>query len=162
LRKHLESEPGTPAFKAPKGWHAVEEGGFAAARFQVGDGDRTASATVMALPGEGGGLVANVNRWRAQIGLDALDEQAVTKAVRPIKVDGLPGHGVDLTGPRTDGKASQRILAAVVKQGDRVWFFKLMGPADLVAEQKQAFDQFVESVRFDGPGKERGPQPGDK
>jgi hypothetical protein len=162
LRKYLEPAPGAPAFQAPKGWRPVEDRGVMLARFEVGEGKHMASATVMTLLGEGGGLVANVNRWRAQIGLDALDEQAVARAVRPIKVDGLPGHGVDLTGPQVDGKASQRILAVVVKEGDRVWFFKLMGPADLVAEEKQAFEQFVESVRFDGPGKERGPSPGDK
>lgn len=156
LRQHLESERGTPAFQVPKDWRVVADRGLTTARFQVGTGDRTAEATVMALAGEGGGLVANVNRWRAQVGLDALDEPAVKQAVRPLKVGRLPGHGVDLTGPQREGKPSQRILAAVVKQGDRVWYFKLMGPAELVTEAKPAFEQWVESVRFDGsPSGER-------
>ena len=154
LRRYLDAEPRAPVFRTPKGWRAAEDRGLTAARFQVGDGDRTAEIMVMALPRDGGGLVANINRWCGQVGLDALDEHAAMKAGRPIKVDGRPGQAIDLTGPPTGGKASQRILAAVVKQDDRTWFFKMMGPADLVAEQKKAFEQFVESVRFDRAGKE--------
>ena len=41
-----------------------------------------------------------------------------------------------------------RILATIVTRGNQVWFFKLMGPADVVGNQKAAFEEFLKSVRF--------------
>jgi len=43
-----------------------------------------------------------------------------------------------------------RMLAAIVPQDDRVWFFKLMGDDAGVAKQVESFDSFVRSVEFDG------------
>jgi hypothetical protein len=43
-----------------------------------------------------------------------------------------------------------RMLAAMVPHGDNVWFFKVLGPAPAVEEQKERFDRFMHSVRFTG------------
>jgi hypothetical protein len=146
-----EKDSKTPkplTFQTPKGWRAVDADFISLARFQIREKDRIASMTVTALNGDGGGLVANVNRWRAQVGLKPLAEKDALKSLQAIKVDGIAGHVLDLTGPDTDGK-SRRILAAVVKKGNQTWFFKLMGPASLVGEQKTAFEEFLKSVRFE-------------
>jgi hypothetical protein len=47
-------------------------------------------------------------------------------------------------------KPMQRLLGAIIPREDRTWFFKLMGPAPGVAEQKETFDRFLRSVRFTG------------
>jgi hypothetical protein len=36
----------------------------------------------------------------------------------------------------------------MVARGGAIWFFKLMGPRELVAGQKPALESFVRSVRF--------------
>jgi hypothetical protein len=141
--------PKPPSFQAPKGWQVVEAGPVSSARFQIGEGDRIASMTVTGLTRDGGGLAANINRWRAQVGLESLAEQDALKSLRPIKVDSISGHTLDLTGPDVVGKATPRILAAVVKRGDHTWYFKLTGPTSLVGEQKSAFEGFLKSVRFE-------------
>jgi len=41
-----------------------------------------------------------------------------------------------------------RLLAVIIPHGQQTWFFKLVGPVAQVDEQKQAFDQFIRSVRF--------------
>src|SRR5262245_32017108 len=41
-----------------------------------------------------------------------------------------------------------RMLAAMIPRGDRTWFFKAVGPAEQIGAQKEAFDQFLASVRF--------------
>lgn len=46
------------------------------------------------------------------------------------------------------GQAQVRMLVAMVPHDDRTWFFKLVGPAEVVGQQQQAFDQFVQSVHF--------------
>jgi hypothetical protein len=141
--------PKPPTFQVPKGWRAVEPAPLCLARFQIGEGEQIATMTVVGLTGDGGGLVANVNRWRAQLGLEALAEKDALKFVQAIKVDGISGHTVDMTGPETLGKTTPRILAVMVKQGEQTWFFKLMGPASLIGEQKSAFEGFLKSVRFE-------------
>jgi hypothetical protein len=100
-------------------------------------------------PRNGGRLTANVNRWRAQLGLEALSEDDAAKSVRTIKVDGLLAHSVDLTGPMVADKLTQRIQAVIVERGEQTWYFKLMGPASLVEEQGRAFDGFIKSIRFE-------------
>ena len=145
----LEKEPPSPkppAFKVPKAWRATDPSPFASARFQVGERDRVATVLVVALPRDGGGPAANVNRWRAQLGLEPLAEKEALKSLRPIRVGGVAGHAFDLTGP---GKAPLRIRAVLITRGNRTWFFRMSGPASLVAEQASAFDDFIKSVRFD-------------
>ena len=80
--------------------------------------------------------------------LEALKDEEAVKSAREIKVDGLRGHAVDLSGPRKEGQPAQRLLAVFVTRGDQVWFFKLIGPADLVGKEKAAFEGLLTSVRF--------------
>lgn len=48
--------------------------------------------------------------------------------------------------PTTD--KLQRLLGLIVPHGDRVWFFKLVGPQQLIAEQEEKFDGFIQTIRF--------------
>jgi hypothetical protein len=141
-----DDPPKPPAFRVPKGWKELKAAPLASARFQIQDGDRQATVVVLAA---GGSLAANVNRWRGQLGLKALAEEDAVKALKPIKVDGIGGHRFDLTGPDVPDKEAQRIRAVIVTRGERMWFFKLMGPARLVENQVAAFDGFIDSVRFE-------------
>jgi hypothetical protein len=138
-----------PTFKAPKGWEPLGANLIATAQFRVGEGETAVKVTVIALPGEGGGWVANVNRWRAQVRLESLDEKEALKLLQPIKVDGLAGYVLDVTGPAKAGEITQRVVAVVVKNGETTWFVKMGGPAVDVADQKKAFDEFVKSIRFE-------------
>src|SRR5262249_29271674 len=45
-----------------------------------------------------------------------------------------------------------RLIAAIFPQPEKVWFFKLEGPAEHVAEHKAKFDDFLQTVRFVGKG----------
>jgi hypothetical protein len=143
--------PKPPTFKAPKGWEALERDklGITAARFRSGEGEKEVVVTLTKLTGVGGGLVANVNRWRGQVGLEPLDENDALEELRPMKVDGLPGHILDVTGPKVEGKVTQRVVVVVVPKGEETWYVRMGGPAGPVAEQKAAFDEFVKSIRFE-------------
>ena len=147
-----EREPGRnePAatlpltYRTPPGWKEQQaRDGISLAAFQVGDGDRKAVVTISAA---GGSLSANVNRWRAQVGLEPVSEDQIRKDLRPMNVDGLPGNYADLSGPESAG--GSRILAVMVPRSDMTWFFKMRGPADLVGREKAAFEAFMGSVRF--------------
>src|SRR5688572_18937213 len=55
----------------PAGWSELPTSAMRVANFRVGDDER-AECYLTLLGGDGGGLAANVNRWRAQMGLGAL------------------------------------------------------------------------------------------
>jgi hypothetical protein len=138
-------------YDKPEGWKEQPDAtGIRLVVFQIAEGGKTADAAITVLSGPAGGLLANVNRWRAQIHLGEVKEEKLQKELRRIEVAGSAAAYVDLTGPEVNGKPSQRILGVVLPQGEQTWFFTLKGPADLVEKQKPAFETFVKSVRFDG------------
>ncbi|MBM3983558.1 MAG: hypothetical protein FJ304_25460 [Planctomycetes bacterium] len=140
-----DEPPAPPAFRVPKGWQEQKAAPLASARFQILEGKRQASVVVLE---GGGGLAANVNRWRGQLGLQALPDEDAETSLKPVKVDGVNGYRFDLTGADVPETGAVRIRAVIVARGERMWFFKMMGPANLVENQAPAFDGFVDSVRF--------------
>lgn len=141
-------------YQKPDGWkERPNSSGFAVATLQAGEGDKPPMVTITPLMGMAGGLVENVKRWRGQLQLPATSDEAVRKDIREFKVDGMPAHFVDLSGRPSAGAQRQRLLGVVVARGPQTWFFKMMGPADLVEKQQAAFEGFVASVKFSGgPG----------
>ena len=64
------SHEGQPNWQVPAGWQEVSGGQFLIAKFILtGDNGATAAVNVSTSTGDGGGLAANVNRWRGQLGL---------------------------------------------------------------------------------------------
>lgn len=135
------------SYQLPQGWRPMPIKASAKSivrrllSFQVGEGDRKADVTAIAA---GGDLLANVNRWRVQeLGMEPTTEERLKNEVREIEVAGVPSHYVDLTGPK------QRTLAVMVPGPGQSLFLKMMGPTDLVGEQKPAFEAFVKSIKFE-------------
>ncbi len=49
-------------------------------------------------PGDGGGLLANFNRWRGQLGLGPVTEADLAKEVQPLDLPGGKASVADITG----------------------------------------------------------------
>ena len=141
-------------YKAPSGWDQQPAGSVRIASFSIaGTEGRKADMSVTQFPGDVGGDLANVNRWRGQIQLAPL---AATDLPKEVREEDFPaGHFslVDLVSdkPIIDGKYHSRILGAWLKQPDRTWFFKLSGESDLVTAQKSAFEDFLKSITITAP-----------
>jgi hypothetical protein len=73
-----------------------------------------------------------------------------TEAIRHYRVP--KSLAADAPSPPSPGAvqdvSQQRMLAALVLQADRAWFFKTMGPESPLSEQAEAFRALVKSVRF--------------
>jgi hypothetical protein len=138
---------GKPTYEIPPGWKELPPQGIRVASFEVREGEEKAEVTVIPLPGAVGGLLANVNRWRGEVGLPEIGKEELLKTVQPLRVAGSPAAYVDLTGP-----AGKRTLAVALPRPGQTWFFKMTGPADLVGRHKEAFEHFVASVRLPGGG----------
>ncbi len=95
----LRVEGGQVRWTAPAGW--VEEKGNAQreATLKFGAEEPKFEVSVSRLQGDGGGLLANVNRWRDQLGLEPAGEPALAAVAK--KLDGVASDVwvVDLRGP---------------------------------------------------------------
>src|SRR5262245_48698828 len=76
------SQAGRLKWTAPKGWKELAGSGMRVASFSV---PGKAEMSVVTLPGDAGGELANVNRWRNQIGLPPLDQKALDAAAKRRK-----------------------------------------------------------------------------
>jgi hypothetical protein len=142
-------------YATPNGWEPVgsDRGGFRlAAVFRIKEGETSATVTVMPLGGDGGGLRANVDRWRGQLNLPPVkDENELQSLVRSLTVSGRKASYVDLASPdKSSDKGPLRILTVIIPHGDQTWFVKMTGPASLIEKHKSTFEQFFKSLSFEG------------
>ena len=66
-------------------------------------------------------------------------------ATTHLDYNGLHLTYVDITS--ASATAPQRVLGAIVPLGDATWFFKLSGPAPLIAREQAAFADFLKTIR---------------
>ena len=133
----------------PSGWQSVPPSQFLLAEFSVpGANGAKAEVNVAEMGGTGGGLLANVNRWRGQLGLGAIGENDLAKLAQSLDVPGGKGTLVDITGVDAKTGAPTRLVGAIVAQSDQTWFYKLMGEGQIVAQQKDAFTKFIQSANY--------------
>lgn len=128
----------------PEGWKEEQGGPARVATLKFGDRDPKLELTISKLPGDGGGLSANVNRWREQLGLDRASEAeiaSVLKKVGDVQV-------VDLVGPTRPSMGGGRAMARPPQQ-----------PPDRSGDPK--LDDVRAMFQFDRPPDWReNPQPG--
>jgi hypothetical protein len=110
----------------------------------AGPGGSTADVSVVSFPGSGGDDLANINRWRGQLKLPPVAAAELPGQIKSLAAAAGEFVVADMAGTTDKGEA--RILGAWLRRSDRVWFFKVMGPSDLVEGQKEAFTAFLKSV----------------
>ena len=143
-----EEATAKPAWDVPAGWQETPAGQMSLARFEIGGGEGKAEVTVSAFPGAAGGLLANVNRWRGQLGLPPVTQDEAEKLVGSLDVLGGKAMLVDMNGqnPKTGKKV--RLISAMVPREGLTWFYKLMGDEAITEREKAAFIKFVQSARY--------------
>ena len=142
------STEGKPEWQVPAGWKEIDGGQFLVAKFIIGGDNSQGAVNVSMSAGDGGGLSANVNRWRGQLGLKELSQAEVDKLVSSVDIDGGKAMLVDLSGTDMKSGGNTRLIAAIVPKGQQTWFYKLMGPTPLVEQQKDAFTKFVQGAKY--------------
>ncbi|MFO0929879.1 MAG: hypothetical protein U0736_23110 [Gemmataceae bacterium] len=136
-------------YKTPAGWREQPSASsIVAASLAVGDPPARMLATPLrgAMPG---GLLANVNRWRKEVGLDNItDDDVKTLPMRPIRIGDADGRLLELAG------ATDHAHVAWVQRKGTTWFFKFRGPAATVRKHKDEFTAFLQSITFTGAADE--------
>ncbi len=142
------SATGTLEWKLPKGWtESRSAGGMRYATIKpTAAGQIEVSVTVF--PGPAGGELANVNRWRNQIGLGPIEDAALEKDRKTLK---SPAGSLSLFDYTSDGKEKTRMVAAILFAGGNSWFVKMVGDAGPVAASRADFVRLLESLRLASP-----------
>ena len=143
------SSEGKPKWEVPAGWKEIPGGQFLVAKFTLtGDGGAQAAVNVSMSAGDGGGLAANVNRWRGQLGQTPWAAAELQKEAKEIPVASGTATVIEMNG--TDGRTGQpaSLVGAMLMQPGQAWFYKLMGDAKVVESQKAAFTKFVQTVKY--------------
>lgn len=142
------ANPNEPQWEIPPRWQEKAPSAMVLKSFSVGGEEHEARISITAFPGDVGGTLANVNRWRNQLSLEPVAESELSKLTTPIDVLGGKGTLVEMNG--TDGKTGKpaRMIAAMVPRKEKTWFYKLMGDEATVSREKDAFVKFVQTVRY--------------
>ncbi len=147
------SEPVTPPstpqtdsrlnYDRPEGWRDGKMSSMRMAAFDVGPEDSPAEITVIAA---GGDLKGNVKRWMGQVRQAEVSDQQLDQAMADaisVNVSDLPGQRYVLTGDE------ETIDATIVPMdGGMSLFIKMKGPAKTVADQFEAIELFLKSIKL--------------
>ena len=135
------------SYTKPDGWQPAKGSALSKVSFGVADGERRVDITVTDLAVAAGDRLANVNRWRGQIGLAEISANELADTMAKLPIDGETGSYVDLVTPEGAGPR-KAILGVIVDHGNQSWFITLKGDAALAAQEKSRFEAFVQSLKF--------------
>ena len=131
------------SYTVPEGWEEFPPQSVRKANFRVAGERGNAEITVTVFPGDVGGNLANINRWRGQIGLEAIDADGMREVARPTTISNHRALLVELQGPE------QSILGGILGFHGSTWFFKMQGTTGTVTEQSDAMESFLASVQIE-------------
>jgi len=110
----------------------------------TGDNDTKAEIAVTVFPGDVGGITANVNRWRGQLGLAAANETEINASAENINIGKDAGKKYSLV------SADQKrvTVALLVPKNNSTWFCKISGDASVVNAQAESFLNFFKNSQL--------------
>jgi len=133
---------------APAGWRERSPSLMRLASYRVpgptNDPADDADAAIVVLGGDGGGLAANVNRWRNQIDLPPLAPGAVLRTARTLRGAAGAFRWFAIKNPELPGKA---VWAAVLSTGRSTVFVKMTGPVRTLEKNQGKFLSLCKSIR---------------
>ena len=136
-------------YDVPTGWAELPTTQFRNPNFAIGaDGDMECYVTL--LPGDGGGVLINANRWREQFGATPYTEEEVA-ALPDVVIMGHPAKVVNFIGEfkgmgETEAKPDFRLIGAIIQSPEALITIKMTGPAAKLMPELNQFAEFVDSL----------------
>jgi hypothetical protein len=136
-------------WETPEGWTQAPKSAMRDLTFKFGENDE-GECYVSRLPGAAGGLLANVNRWRRQMGLEPASEEAIFSLPKR-ELFGMEATYVSLDGDFSGMGASEaqkkyRMLGMILAADFGAVFIKMVGPKKLVEANTEKFEAFCASL----------------
>lgn len=123
---------------APKAWKEKAASSMRVASFDV---PGSLDGSIVALAGDGGGLLANLNRWRGQIGLAPLSH---TEAEKLGKAEA--GAEGKIFWYQMENSKGDAVIAAVIPLDSKTVFVKLSGQKGPLRLQRASFLSLAKSI----------------
>ncbi len=136
-------DAGNVSYTAPENWEDLPASGIRKANLKITDENGSAELTVLAFPGDVGGRLANINRWRGQIGLEAATPEDLPAFTESYTISGHRALYIRLEG------GAQSILGGLLPFHGYTWFFKLQGNSGTVLANETAMKAFLDSVQLE-------------
>lgn len=145
---------GKVKFTVPEGWETVEpRSSIIEAEIKVPAVEGDESHGRLTFMAAGGGIEANIERWKNQFS-PAADGSAAKSIIKKTEIADLEVHMVDISGtfksqprgPRgpTENVEGQRMLAAIiVLPNGAQYFVKLVGPAKTMEANAEKFNEMM-------------------
>jgi hypothetical protein len=136
------TEAGEISYTVPAGWEELAPSGIRKANLKVTDANGSAELTVLVFPGDVGGRLANINRWRGQVGLSDATPEELPAFTEGYTISAHRGLYV-----RLEGEA-QSILGGLLPFHGNTWFFKFLGDNGTVLANEANMKAFLDSVQL--------------
>lgn len=139
---HAEDELPVPTWSVPAGWTKLDQQKpMRYATFVAGEGATRIEVVLSTFPGDVGGLIPNINRWRGQVGLGPITQDQLAANTTAFENPGFSGYAMRLKGE------AQHMLGAIIKdaKADRSWFIKVTGAPAALDPHEAAFTAFAKS-----------------
>ncbi len=139
-----EQEPAAAGpWTVPERWVTVPgERPMRLATFEIPDEAGPIEVAVTQFPGRVGGELANINRWRGQMGLPAAAEAELEDLVDRFEAPGYDAYIARIAG------AEAHMLAVGVYEAaaDRTWFVRATAPAGAIDRVEPEMTAFARSI----------------
>jgi hypothetical protein len=145
--------PGHPSispykWQVPEGWSEAPATSMRVGNFKIA-ADPQAECYLTVLKGAAGGVDANINRWRRQMGQPELTPEEIA-ALPKLEVFGKPAPMVEIPGSFT-GMAGEQfpdylLMGVVVLLTDETLFVKMTGPKAVIETERERFAAFCKSL----------------
>ena len=134
----------------PEGWRQAPPSPMRDISLKFGENDE-GECYMSRLPGAGGGLAANVNRWRGQMGQEPATEEEIA-ALPKRELFGMEATYVSIDGEFSgmgarEAKKESRMLGMILAADFGAIFIKMIGPKDLVEANTEKFEAFCASLK---------------
>lgn len=130
-------------FTIPEGWTDTGATGMRKANLKVSDANGSAEITALTFPGDVGGRLANINRWRGQVGLDNVTADELPAFTEGYTISGHRGLYLKLEG------GDKSLLGGILPFHGNTWFFKMIGDSPTVLANEATMKAFLDSVQIE-------------
>jgi len=135
----------TYTWVVPETWQPGKASSMRIGSYSVVEGDQSADLSIVRLPGQAGGTLANLNRWRGQLDLEPVSAAQLEALTEPVDSPAGTIELFDIQNPEAD----HGILAAILTAPDHVLFLKLTGPRSVLDAHKDEFVAFLKTIAPD-------------
>ncbi len=128
---------------APENWECIEKHNFSVADYQIPYNEELIDLSITKFPGDAGGIIANVNRWRKQLGLEPHNLQQINKN----SIIGSSMIGSFSAYKLVNNNSDDAFLCAILSYGNSTIFVKLQSSIMIANSLEKKFLDFCSSFK---------------